>query len=198
MALQKKDLSKAERMSGDAVKQEPDNPTYLDTYAWVFFQQGNYTLAKIYLKSALDKGGNESAALLEHYGWRWIMHRPEESMFKKQMVCIATAAGGGQKNTCQDMADSAAYWGVAKTYKYGIAVRAMKWEDVTAKTKDKIERDMDALASKIKANQGRVKPPLKTRIFFPVMSMVLKMRPDSVDAKYWKEKGWLDGKRPWK
>ena len=68
MALQKKDLSKAERMSGDAVKQEPDNPTYLDTYAWVFFQQGNYTLAKIYLKSALDKGGNDSAALLEHYG----------------------------------------------------------------------------------------------------------------------------------
>ena len=93
------------------------------------------------------------------------------------------------------MADSAAYWGVAKTYKYGIAVRAMKWDDVTAKTKDKIERDMDALASKIKANQGRVKPPLKTRIFFPVMSMVLKKRPDSVDAKYWKEKGWLDGKR---
>lgn len=68
LALQKKDLSKAERMSGDAVKQEPDNPTYLDTYAWVFFQQGNYTLAKIYLKSALDKGGNDSAALLEHYG----------------------------------------------------------------------------------------------------------------------------------
>lgn len=31
-------------------------------------------------------------ALLEHYGGRWIMHRPEESMFKKQMVCIATAA----------------------------------------------------------------------------------------------------------
>ena len=61
-------MSKDERMSGDAVKQEPDNPTYLDTYAWVFFQQGNYTLAKIYLKSALDKGGNESAALLEHYG----------------------------------------------------------------------------------------------------------------------------------
>ncbi len=68
LALQKKDLAKAERMSGDAVKQEPDNPTYLDTYAWVFFQQGNYSLAKIYLKNALDKGGRDSAALLEHYG----------------------------------------------------------------------------------------------------------------------------------
>lgn len=68
LATQKKNLSKAERMSGDAVKQEPNNPTYLDTYAWVFFQQGNYTLAKIYLKSALDKGGSDSAVLLEHYG----------------------------------------------------------------------------------------------------------------------------------
>lgn len=68
LALQKKDLAKAERMSGETIKMEPENPTYLDTYAWVFFQQGNYSLAKIYLKTALDKGGADSADLLEHYG----------------------------------------------------------------------------------------------------------------------------------
>ena len=33
----------------------PDNATYLDTYAWIFFVQGNYTLAKIYIESALEK-----------------------------------------------------------------------------------------------------------------------------------------------
>ena len=32
-------------------------------------------------------------ALLDHYGWRWMAHCPEEKMFKKQGVCIATAAG---------------------------------------------------------------------------------------------------------
>lgn len=68
LALDKRDLSKAERMSGDVIKIEPDNPTFLDTYAWVFFQQGNYTLAKIYLQNALNKGGDRSADLLEHYG----------------------------------------------------------------------------------------------------------------------------------
>ena len=68
LALDKRDLSKAERMSGDVIKIEPDNPTFLDTYAWVFFQQGNYTLAKIYLQNALNKGGDKSADLLEHYG----------------------------------------------------------------------------------------------------------------------------------
>ncbi len=136
-------------------------------------------------------------AFLEHYGWRWLLHRPEESMFKKQVVCIATAAGGGQKNTCQDMADSAFYWGVGKIYKYGIAVRAMKWADVPQEKKDKIRNDMLSLAAKIKAKNGNVKPSLKTKAFFSIMSMIVKKRPQSADYAYWKEKGWLDKKRPW-
>lgn len=45
-------------------------------------------------------------AFLDHYGYRWMVHRPEEKMFRKQAVCIATAAGGGMKSTIKDMADS--------------------------------------------------------------------------------------------
>ena len=131
-------------------------------------------------------------AFLEHYGWRWMLHRPEESMFKKQMVCIATAAGGGQKNTCQDMADSGFYWGIGKIYKYGIAIRAMKWADVKPKTKEKIDRDMDKLADKIKARQTKIKPGFKTRLYFFIMGRIVSMRQDSVDYAYWKAKGWLN------
>ena len=32
-------------------------------------------------------------ALLDHYGYRFMVHRPEEKMFTKQAVCISTAAG---------------------------------------------------------------------------------------------------------
>ena len=32
-------------------------------------------------------------AFLDHYGYRWMVHRPEEKMFEKQGVCISTAAG---------------------------------------------------------------------------------------------------------
>ena len=42
LSLEKKELSKAERMSAKTVTKEPKNSTYLDTYAWVFYQQGNY------------------------------------------------------------------------------------------------------------------------------------------------------------
>ena len=68
LSLEKRDLNKAERMSGLCIKLQPDNSTYLDTYAWVFFMQGNYTLAKFYLRSALQNGGEESGEILEHYG----------------------------------------------------------------------------------------------------------------------------------
>ncbi len=68
LSLEKKDLEKAERMSALAVKLEPDNATYLDTYAWVFFAQGNYTLAKIYIESALANDTTKSAELVDHYG----------------------------------------------------------------------------------------------------------------------------------
>ena len=43
LTLDKTDLKKAERMAAQCIKLEPDNATYLDTYAWVFFMQGNYT-----------------------------------------------------------------------------------------------------------------------------------------------------------
>ena len=58
-------------------------------------------------------------SFLDHYGYMWMAHRPEDVMFKKQALCVATAAGAGMKSTIKDMADSLFFWGVAKTYKIG-------------------------------------------------------------------------------
>lgn len=68
LTLDKQDLKKAERMSAQCIKLQPDNSTYLDTYAWVFFTQGNYTLAKIYIENAISKDSTNSSELADHYG----------------------------------------------------------------------------------------------------------------------------------
>lgn len=69
LSLLKKSLDKAEQMSGITVKAEPMNPTYLDTYGWVLFVQGSYTMAKIYIERAIEYGKDDlSAEVLEHYG----------------------------------------------------------------------------------------------------------------------------------
>jgi len=72
LSLAKKDLDKAERMSSITVKADPANPTYLDTYGWVLFEQGAYTISKIYLENAIkysaEKKEDISSEVLEHYG----------------------------------------------------------------------------------------------------------------------------------
>ncbi len=137
-------------------------------------------------------------ALLDHYGWRWMVHRPDERMFSKQAVCISTAAGAGMKSTNRDMADSAFWWGVAKVYKYGIAVAETSWGRVSEKKKQRVEKQLSALARKISNKQGHVKPSLKTKLFFSVMRQMQKHGWNKADADYWKDKGWIGKKRPWK
>ena len=68
LSLLKKDLPKAERMSALTIKMEPNNPTYLDTYAWIFFVQGNFILAKLYIEQAISRDRSGSAELADHYG----------------------------------------------------------------------------------------------------------------------------------
>ena len=61
-------LDKALVMIKQVVEEESNNPTYLDTMAWVYYKQGNYDEAKSVLKQALKHGGDESSDILEHYG----------------------------------------------------------------------------------------------------------------------------------
>ena len=137
-------------------------------------------------------------ALLDHYAYRWMPHRPEEKMFSKQGVCIATAAGAGMKSTIKDMRDSLSFWGVGKIYSYGIAVNAIKWDEVPKKKTAKIEKKTDSLAKTISRRVGKVHPALKTLLWFYAIRLMQKKPLNAVDGAYWKEKGWTGSKRPWK
>ena len=66
LAQRGQDLDHAERMAALAVKYEPDNANFIDTYAWVFFAKKDYDMALLYIKSAVEK--DEDNHLLEHYG----------------------------------------------------------------------------------------------------------------------------------
>ena len=137
-------------------------------------------------------------ALLDHYGWRWMSHRPDERMFSKQAVVVATAAGAGMKSTMKDMADSCFFWGIPKTYKLGKAVRAVDWNSVSPKMKDSINAKTDSIAKKLLKRQGKVPVGIKTRAFFKIMSLLQRNGWNKADMDYWKEKGWTGSKRPWK
>ncbi|MBQ0024603.1 MAG: tetratricopeptide repeat protein [Bacteroidales bacterium] len=67
LSLEGKRLKKAKQMSKKTIEAEPDNPTYLDTYAWILHLMGEDVEAKAIFKHAMLYGGKESAETLRHY-----------------------------------------------------------------------------------------------------------------------------------
>lgn len=67
LALRKYNLDKAASMSKATVDRNPENVTFLDTYAWVLYIKGDYKEAKKIMERAIDLGGVE-AVHYDHYG----------------------------------------------------------------------------------------------------------------------------------
>lgn len=68
LAVEGKDLDRAEKLSAFTIKERPEDATSLDTYAWVMFRKKDYTQAQVYIQKALDNTEEPSQELYEHAG----------------------------------------------------------------------------------------------------------------------------------
>lgn len=68
LSLDKINLEKAKSMSFQTINKEPENPTYLDTYAWILFEMKQYSEALKYIRTAVENDITHSDVIIEHYG----------------------------------------------------------------------------------------------------------------------------------
>lgn len=72
LSVEKRDLKRAEEMSLRSLAKEGRNATYLDTYAWILFQQKRYAEARVYADSLMAVLGDSidagDANVVEHVG----------------------------------------------------------------------------------------------------------------------------------
>ncbi|MBR8729398.1 Beta-barrel assembly-enhancing protease [Porphyromonas levii] len=61
------DLNRAEEMASEAVKNDSENASFLDTYAWILYLKKAYPLARIYMERALEKAEAPDALYFQHY-----------------------------------------------------------------------------------------------------------------------------------
>lgn len=87
LAIENRDLDKAEIYAAIAATAESTNPTILDTYAWVLFVKKNYAKALIYIEAALrnvETDGNDSKLsedILDHAGDIYYMNgQPDKAL----------------------------------------------------------------------------------------------------------------------
>lgn len=141
---------------------------------------------------------------LDHFANMWMVHRPEEKMFTKQGVVIATASGPVYAKTLNEMKDSLDFWGVSKTYKLGFAVMNTDWVNVDDKIKKSIEKKIDHIARNIISKYKKIEKSGKAKISFRVkkwfeisriMQKYIRLNPP--DVKYWEGKGWTKKVKPW-
>lgn len=98
LSLEERDLERAEKMSQKTVAAEPNNNTYLDTYAWILFLRGKYLDAKVYMEQLLSNAKQDEdlgPVIYEHIGDVYIMNGDAEKALKYWK--IAEALGSENK-----------------------------------------------------------------------------------------------------
>lgn len=144
-------------------------------------------------------------ALLDHFAYRWIPHRPAPEMFGKRAVIITQCLGAGAKPAAKDIKHSLSWWGVSKIGIFtGALMGDIVWERLSEKKREEFTRKVKRLSQKF-VQIDYTKPAhtnLITKIKFSVCRFMQKTLhkndPEYLDGKYWAEQGWLGKTRPWK
>ena len=144
-------------------------------------------------------------AMLDHFGYLWMPHRPAPEMFGKRAVIITQCLGAGAKTTADDIKHSLSWWGISEIKVFTEKLMGnIFWDELTEKKRRGLTRKIKRLSEKM-AGIDYGKPAhvsALTRIkflFVRIMQTKLyKENPAYYDAKYWKEQGWLGKERPWK
>ena len=144
-------------------------------------------------------------AMLDHFGYRWMPHRPAKEMFGKRAVIITQCLGAGGKSAAKDMKDSLSWWGVSSIKVCSFRLMSdILWDKIPEKKRKKMAQKLVNTAAGIKQTDFTrpAKTSLKTKFKFYAVRMMQKglgkENPEYTDFKYWKANGWLGTERPWK
>ena len=144
-------------------------------------------------------------AMLDHFGYRWMPHRPVKEMFGKRAVIITQCLGAGGKSAAKDIKDSLSWWGISDIKVFSFKLMSeIHWDKISEKKKNQMILKLVNAAGKIKridftkpARTGFI-----TKCKFYAVRMLQsglgKDNPEYTDYKYWKNNGWIDKVRPWK
>ncbi len=144
-------------------------------------------------------------AMLDHFGYRWMPHRPAKEMFGKRAVIITQCLGAGDSSTAKDIKDSLSWWGVSCIRKYTFKLMSeIDWDKIDDKKRSKMTSRLVSAANRmLKVDYSR---PARTNLITKAKFMAVRMlqtslgkdNPEYTDFKYWKENGWIGKVRPWK
>ncbi len=144
-------------------------------------------------------------ALLDHFAYRWMPHRPAPEMFGKRAVIITQCLGAGAKSTAKDIKHSLSWWGISEIGVFnGALMKDIKWDKLSEKKRKRLANKINRLASRfakinyIKPAHTKVITKLRFQFCRFIQKQVRKNGVAGLDNAYWQDNGWLKKSRPWK
>ena len=144
-------------------------------------------------------------AMLDHFGYRWMPHRPAKEMFGKRAVIITQCLGSGESSAAKDIKDSLSWWGISSIRKCSYKLMGdIVWDKLPEKKRSSMLNSVAKTARRFAAidYSRKAGTSLMTRAKFYACRMIQtrlgKQNPEYTDYKYWKANGWLGSARPWK
>ena len=79
-------------------------------------------------------------SMLDHFGYRWMPHRPAKEMFGKRAIIITQCLGSGDKSAAKDIKDSLSWWGISsiKSIRFRL-MGEVRWDKLSEKKRKSME-----------------------------------------------------------
>ena len=139
-------------------------------------------------------------SLLDHFAYRWVTHRPHESMFDKVGITLSSSAGAPPNGTVRSLAKQLKWMCVPTVYTFPFVSNAMGVGDFSYEKKKEMERKAEKIAKKVKKALKSNHVGIRTKLQFLMFRGMQTGEASSwnpTDKNWWKEHGWLEKKRPW-
>lgn len=134
--------------------------------------------------------------LLDHLCVHWMVHRPEEVMFKKRAVILTNAIGIFNAGAQKDIATSLSWLGISDIKKLGIGLfEGVIWNELSDKRRNIITQKIKKVKEKYKkdrtVHRGFIVSAKFAMTKMMHQSIAKKENPLSVDNQHWVNKGWI-------
>ncbi|NLX83726.1 MAG: flavodoxin family protein [Clostridiales bacterium] len=143
--------------------------------------------------------------LLDHFGGRWIVHKPSPQMLTKRALIINQAMGAGLGSTVRQLRSNLLFWGTSCVRALTTRVMEMHYDLVSPRVINRLNQQIDREI--IRALRGSPRPGFKAKALYRGMALGQRIIKRSQDKKgqtttsdytFWQQQGWLKGQFPWK
>lgn len=135
-------------------------------------------------------------SLLDHLCVHWMVHRPDDRMFRKKAVILTDAVGIFNAGAQRDIATSLTWLGVSHIRRLGIGLlEGVVWNDLSDKRRGIIVRRAKKFGEKYQHIHPGRKGLKVSFLFVAVKKMHQALSknesPLSADNQYWADRGWI-------